>query len=53
MTKSRLYALCGGAIISGTIFAATRGEIAFAVLMFLAGNAFACWAAREGKRDNA
>jgi hypothetical protein len=53
MVKSKLRALRGGVISSAVIFASIRGEIAFAVLMFLVGGAFACWDRYEWKHDNA
>jgi len=51
MDESRLRALAGGVISAAVIFASIRGEIAFAVLMFLVGSAFACSAGRSAYKN--
>ncbi len=49
--KSRLRALAGGVISATVIFASIRGEISFAVIMFLVGSVFACSAGRGAYKN--
>lgn len=50
MARARGNAVCGGIIGLAALYAAARGDIAFAAPMFFVSICFARWANRDWKR---
>ncbi len=53
MDRSTGYVICAVIVALTAIYAAVRGDAAFAAPMFLVAVFFARWAHREWKRENA